>query len=68
MLAAQVHIGTHNKDCKMREYIFRRRMDGISILNLGHTWDKIQLAVRIIVCIENAARCTWVDFTGSPAK
>jgi len=55
MLAAQVHIGTRNKDCKMREYIFRRRMDGINILNLGHTWDKIQLAARVIVCIENPA-------------
>jgi small subunit ribosomal protein SAe len=55
MLAAQVHIGTRNKDAKMREYIFRRRQDGINILNLGDTWEKIQLAARVIVTIENPA-------------
>ena len=42
MLAAQVHIGTRNKDCKMHEYIFRRRMDGINILNLTSSTTKDQ--------------------------
>jgi small subunit ribosomal protein SAe len=53
MLAAQVHIGTRNSDAKMEEYIWTRRQDGIHILNVGKTWEKIQLAARLIVAIEN---------------
>lgn len=53
MLAAEVHIGTTNSDFKMREYIFKRRSDGINIINLQKTWEKLMLAARIIVAIEN---------------
>ena len=53
MLAAQVHIGTRNADKQMGEYIWKRRNDGIHIINLGQTWEKLMLAARIIVAIEN---------------
>jgi len=53
MLAAQVHIGTRNADNQMRPYIWRRRNDGIHILNIGKTLEKINLAARVIVAIEN---------------
>ncbi|CAM9633249.1 unnamed protein product [Chrysoparadoxa australica] len=53
MLAASVHIGTRNSDDKMKDYIWRRRQDGIHILNIGRTWEKLVLAARIIVAIEN---------------
>jgi small subunit ribosomal protein SAe len=53
MLAAQVQIGTKNGDNQMRDYIWRRRNDGIHILNIGKTWEKLMLAARIIVAIEN---------------
>lgn len=53
MLAADVHIGTTNADLKMKDYIWKRRPDGLHILNLGKTWEKIVLAARIIVAIEN---------------
>ena len=53
MLSAEVHIGTSNSEIKMREYIWKRRSDGIHILNLGKTWEKLILAARIIVAIEN---------------
>ena len=53
MLSAEVHIGTTNSDLKMRDYIWKRRNDGIHILNLGKTWEKLVLAARIIVAIEN---------------
>jgi len=53
MLSAEVHIGTTNSDFKMREYIFKRRQDGINIINLGKTWEKLMLAARIITAIEN---------------
>jgi len=53
MLSAEVHLGTMNSDFKMREYIFKRRADGINIINLQKTWEKLVLAARIIVAIEN---------------
>lgn len=53
MLSAEVHIGTTNSDANMREYIWKRRQDGLHILNLGKTWEKIVLAARMIVAIEN---------------
>jgi small subunit ribosomal protein SAe len=55
MLAAEVHIGTNNADLKMKEYIFKRRSDGLNIINIGKTWDKLILAARIIAAIENPA-------------
>ena len=53
MLAAQVHVGTKNMEFMMKDYIWRRRQDGIHIINIGKTWEKIQLAARIIVAVEN---------------
>lgn len=53
LLAAEVHIGTTNADWKMKEYIWKKRYDGINIINLAKTWEKIVLAARIIVAIEN---------------
>jgi small subunit ribosomal protein SAe len=53
MLSAEVHIGTTNSDKNMKEYIYKRRNDGLHIMNLGKTWEKIVLAARIIVAIEN---------------
>jgi len=55
MLSAGVHTGTKNSDSSMKEYIWRRRQDGIYILNIGKTWEKLMLAARIIVAIENPA-------------
>ena len=53
MLSAEVHMGTTNSDMKMKEYIWKRRSDGVHIMNLGKTWEKIVLAARMIVAIEN---------------
>jgi small subunit ribosomal protein SAe len=53
MLAAGVHTGTRNSDSMMTDYIWRRRHDGLHILNIGKTWEKLMLAARIIVAIEN---------------
>ena len=53
MLSAEVHIGTTNADQRMKDYIFKRRVDGVHILNLSKTWEKIMLAARMIVAIEN---------------
>jgi small subunit ribosomal protein SAe len=53
MLAAKVHLGTRNRDAGMTRYIWGRRPDGVNVINLGKTWEKLMLAARIIVAIEN---------------
>jgi len=53
MLTAEVHIGTTNADLKMKEYIWKRRSDGLHIINASKTWEKLMLAARIITAIEN---------------
>lgn len=53
MLAAGTHIGTKNLDPNMSRYVWRRKEDGIYLINLGKTWEKLMLAARVIVAIEN---------------
>lgn len=53
MLSAGVHTGTRNAESAMQDYIWRRRNDGVHILNIGKTWEKLILAARVIVAIEN---------------
>jgi len=55
MLSCQVHLGTRNCDVKMAKYVHARRTDGVHVFNLGRTWEKLMLAARIIVAIENPA-------------
>lgn len=55
MLAAGSHVGSKALDWQMAPYIWRRRTDGIHIINLGKTWEKIVLAARVIAAIENPA-------------
>ncbi|WOH10517.1 hypothetical protein DCAR_0729986 [Daucus carota subsp. sativus] len=53
MLAAEVHLGAKNCDFQMERYVFKRRNDGIYIINLGKTWEKLQMAARVSVAMEN---------------
>lgn len=55
MLTANAHLGTKNTEIKMTPYIFKRRADGINLINIGKTWEKLVLAARIIATIENPA-------------
>lgn len=55
MLAASTHLGTNNVDFQMEQYVYKRRPDGIHILNLRKTWEKLLLAARAIVAIEHPA-------------
>jgi len=52
MLAAKTHIGSENVDYQMQQYVYKRRADGIHIINLRRTWEKLMLAARAIVSIE----------------
>lgn len=53
LLAAKSHFGAKNCDAQMERYVWRRRQDGVHIIHLGKTWEKLMLAARIIVAIEN---------------
>ncbi|CAO3627601.1 unnamed protein product [Mucor fragilis] len=53
LLAAQVHIGTKNANTRMAPYIHKRRADGINLINIGKTWEKLIFASRVIASIEN---------------
>jgi len=53
MLACQVHLGTVNVDAAMQYYVYKRRLDGVHLIDLSKTWEKLMLAARIIAGIEN---------------
>jgi len=53
LLAAGCHLGTKNCSYQMERYVHSRRQDGIYVINLEKTWEKLQMAARIIVAIEN---------------
>ena len=53
MLAATTHIGSENSETTMEQYIFKKRNDGVNIINLKKTWEKLLLAARAIAAVEN---------------
>ncbi|KAI9808018.1 MAG: structural constituent of ribosome [Phylliscum demangeonii] len=55
LLAAQCHLGSKNLQVHMEPYLWKTRPDGINVLNVGKTWEKIVLAARIIVAVDNPA-------------
>jgi len=55
MLAATTHIGSDNSETTMEQYIFKKKTDGIHIINLKKTWEKMVLAARAIAAVENPA-------------
>jgi len=53
MLACDVHIGSDNLNEAMKRYVFKRTETGVHIIDLRKTWEKLQLAARVIAAIEN---------------
>jgi len=53
MLACGVHIGDQNLNPAMLRYAFKRNEKGHHIIDIRKTWEKIVLAARVIVAIEN---------------
>merc|ERR1719445_2263741 len=37
----------------MEQYIFKKKTDGVNIINLKKTWEKLVLAARAIAAVEN---------------
>ena len=47
-LAAGSHLGGTNLDFQMEQYIYKRKSDGIYIINLKRTWERLLLAAHAI--------------------
>merc|ERR1711994_309310 len=54
-VAATTHLGSDNSEVQMEQYIFKRNGDGMHIINLKKTCEKLMLAARAIAAIENPA-------------
>jgi len=55
LLAAQCHLGSKNLQVHMEPYLWKTRPDGVNVINISKTWEKIVLAARIIAAIDNPA-------------
>jgi len=75
MLACGVHLGTTNLDAAMQRYVFKRstsikdkEKEGVFIIDLRKTWEKLILAAQIICAIENPkdVAVITVQGTGEP--
>jgi len=53
MIACNVHLGSQNMDTAMARYVFKRNENGAHVIDIRKTWEKLQLAARAIVAIEN---------------
>lgn len=55
MLVATTHLGSENVNFQMEQYVYKRRTDGVHVINLRRTWEKLLLAARAIAAIEHPA-------------
>jgi small subunit ribosomal protein SAe len=55
LLICDAHIGGRNVDHQCQQYVWKRRNDGVYIINIKKTWDKLYMAARAIAAIENPA-------------
>jgi small subunit ribosomal protein SAe len=53
LVMAGAHLGSKNCNFRMQKYVYKRRTDGVNVINLHKTWEKIVFAARIIASIEN---------------
>lgn len=54
-LQASTHLGSNNVNHQMHSYVYKRRNDGIHVIHLRKTWEKLLFAARAIAAIENPA-------------
>ncbi|EGR31098.1 hypothetical protein IMG5_118230 [Ichthyophthirius multifiliis] len=51
LLASKCHLGTTNLNNQMNRYISHKSANGLHIINVEETWQKIKLAARIIAAV-----------------
>lgn len=54
-LALNTHIGTQNLNNQMEQYVYARKKNGVHVINLNKTWEKLVLAARVIAAVDNPA-------------
>ncbi|KAL0617833.1 40S ribosomal protein SA [Plecturocebus cupreus] len=67
-LAAGTHLGGTNLDFQMERYIYKRKSDDIYIINLKRTREKLLLAARAIVTIENSTDVSFISSRNTGQK
>ncbi len=53
LLASKGQQGTKNLNYHMKKYISHQGEDSTYVINLEETWQKIKLAARVIVTVDN---------------
>lgn len=53
MIVCKTHLGTRNVDYQMKRYVFKRTVEGVHIIDIGRTWEKLMVAARMIVAVKN---------------
>jgi len=54
-LAVNTHIGSTNLNHQMQQYVYSRKKNGVHIIDLRKTWEKLVLAARVIAAVENSS-------------
>lgn len=60
-LASGTHSAGTNLDFQMEQCIYKRKCDGISIINLKRSWEKLLLAACTTVALENLALVNFIS-------
>ncbi|ODQ47204.1 hypothetical protein PICMEDRAFT_49761 [Pichia membranifaciens NRRL Y-2026] len=55
LIAANAHLGSKNANVHQTGYVYKTRVDGVNVINVNKTWEKIVLAARIIAAVPNPA-------------
>lgn len=53
LVMSKAHLGDKKCTKGMKKYVYKLRSDGINIINVHKTYEKIVLAARIIAAVEN---------------
>ncbi|KRX05645.1 Ribosomal protein S2, flavodoxin-like domain [Pseudocohnilembus persalinus] len=53
LLSSKSHIGTKILNHSMRDYVSHRSENGVHVINLEETWQKIKLAARVIATVQD---------------
>ncbi|KAI6228523.1 ANAPC4-WD40 domain-containing protein [Aphelenchoides besseyi] len=61
LLVCDTHLGVSTVDFQSQQYVFKRRADGINLINLEKTWEKLLFAARAIAAVENPAEVCVVS-------
>ncbi|TNJ27725.1 Ribosomal protein SA [Giardia muris] len=60
LVVASTHLGLRNVDKRMQFYVYTRQSDGTFVFNLKKFWEKLLLAARTLVTIQNPAEIAVV--------